>query len=151
VARVPFVGRHHRTQSPLFSGLNGDFELRIKGSSPSMFQSDFPSGPRAALFKTAKRPTHPPLLGLLIAEPRVCARPLVSCSDPNCTHHPSTSLWLRVTSAHDATPYGLQSLGLGGCGLHNRSNKFDTDGTLARQLGQVRRPCLEAASLIGAP
>ena len=86
-----------------------------------------------------------------MAEPQVCAHPLVSCSGPTSyTDHWSASLWRRGTSAHDATPYGFQCLGVGGCGLLNRSSKFDTDGTLARQLGQVRRPSPAAASLIGA-
>ena len=60
VARVRFVGRPHRTQSPLFSGLNGRFKSRIpsKGSYPSMFQSGFPSGPGTALF-TAANPHSP--------------------------------------------------------------------------------------------
>ena len=59
VARLPYVGRQYRTQSPLFSGLDGHFKSRIpsKGGSPSMFQSDFPSGPGAVLFKAARRPT----------------------------------------------------------------------------------------------
>ena len=82
VARLPYVGRQYRTQSPLFSGLDGHFKSRIpsKGGSPSMFQSDFPSGPGAVLFKAARG------VGLM-AELRVCARPLISFSDPTYTHH----------------------------------------------------------------
>ena len=138
----------HRTQSPLFSSLNGHFKLRIpsKGSPPSMFQSDFPSGSGTVLFKAVN--PHP-LVGS--SHGRASGRRSPSCSDPTHTHHWSTSLWRRLTSAHDATPYGLQYLGPVGCGLLNRSSKSDTDGTLARQLGQLRRPCPAAASLIGAP